>query len=76
MKYAVKDSNNNYNGVIYDTLEQNYIDHHKQYSEILVPVESLTYIVDIPEQLHKEEVGHYEAIIGKITSVTALQGIC
>lgn len=76
MKYAVKDSNNNYNGVIYDTLEQKYIDHHKQYSEILVPVESLTYIIDIPEQRGKNrEVGHYEAIIGKITSVTALQGM-
>ena len=83
MKYAVKDSNNNYNGVIYDTLEQKYIDHHKQYSEILVPVESLTYIIDIPKQLSTgnrkrvivREVGHYEAIIGKITSVTALQGM-
>ena len=76
MKYAVKDSNNNYNGVIYDTLEQKYIDHHKQYSEILVPVESLTYIIDIPGQRGKNrEVGHYEAIIGKITSVTALQGM-
>lgn len=80
MKYAVKDSNNNYNGVIYDTLEQKYIDHHKQYSEILVPVESLTYIIDIPEQQDKNkgnniEVGHWEAIIGKIQSVTALQGM-
>jgi hypothetical protein len=41
MKYAVK-ANNQFNGVVYDSLNDAITAHHAKYNESLIPVKSLT----------------------------------
>ena len=42
MKYAVKRSNGDFTGVVYDQLKPSITAHHAQYGEVLVPVAALT----------------------------------
>ncbi len=71
MKYAVKNIDGSYSGVIYDSLENAYVSHHSQYGQTLQPVRGLQWVIDSPAVTKrigkvirevKAEAGHWEPL--------------